>query len=53
VKITTSSDGDRVTVEKSLSITKRLITPADYQAFRALMVEWGDKNGDKVLFVKK
>ena len=38
-----------VTITRTLTINKRLITPADYPAFRALMCEWGDANGNKII----
>ncbi len=44
------SDG-QVTVSRTLKLKKRLITPADYAAFRALMVEWND-TGSRTLLLQ-
>ena len=46
------SDG-RVSVSRTLKLKKRLIAPADYAAFRALMVEWNDADGRTLLFRKE
>lgn len=40
-------------VSRTLELNKPLISPADYPAFRQLITEWADPNGQQLLFKMK
>lgn len=50
--ISIKQTGQQINIERSLKINKKLITPADYPAFRALMTEWSDNNKQQLLLKK-
>ncbi|MDH6304130.1 hypothetical protein M2459_000842 [Parabacteroides sp. PF5-5] len=50
---TITQNGNSVEVKRNLEMKKQLITPADYAAFRNLMVEWADINKRQLLIKMK
>ncbi len=53
LKITMTATGSTVHIERSLRIDQCLITPEIYPAFRQLMTEWADRNGQLFLFKQR
>lgn len=48
--ISIRSDGKTIEIHRSIQLKKQLITPADYAAFRELIISWADPNGQTLLF---
>ncbi len=44
VSISILQNGNRIEVTRTLEMKQQLITPADYNAFRSIMIEWAENN---------
>jgi hypothetical protein len=51
--ISVKQEGRTVNVIRSLEVKKQLITPADYTAFRTLIIEWAAPNHTQLLLKVK
>lgn len=52
IQIQIEQKGNVLEIKRKLKITKDMIKPADYEAFRAMMVDWNNSNYTNLMFKK-
>lgn len=52
LRISVRQDGQNVYIHRSIDLKEKLITPHNYPAFRQLITEWADSNGQRLLLKK-
>ena len=52
IEIQIEQKGNVLEIKRKLNITKDKIKPADYEAFRAMMIDWNNSNYTNLMFKK-